>query len=61
VAIFSYDYTRAASRFIGDAHELFAGFSGPAGRLSWTAFGTAGLSEGSPDFGLGFLITYRLR
>ena len=61
VAILSYDYTRAASRFIGDAHELFAGYSGPAiDQLSWTAFGTAGLSEGAPDYGFGLLLTFRL-
>ncbi len=61
VAIVSYDYSRAASRFIGDAHELFAGFSGPAaGRLGWTAFATVGLSDGAPDAGVGLLLTYRL-
>lgn len=59
--IASYDYTGAPTRFIDDAHELFAGLSGPLGeRLSWTAFGTAGLSDGSPDYGLGLILTYRV-
>jgi len=59
--IASYDYTRATTTFVPDAHELFGGVSGPAiGRLTWTAFGTAGLSKGAPDYGVGMLFSYKL-
>ena len=57
----SYDYNRSVTRFLPDAHEVFAGVSGPAiGRLNWTAFGTAGLSSGAPDYGLGMVFSYKL-
>ena len=57
----SYDYNRSVTRFLPDAHELFAGVSGPAiGRLTWTAFGTAGLSSGAPDYGLGMVFSYKV-
>lgn len=51
----SYDYARRASRFVGDSHELFAGFSGPIlqNKVRWTIYGTAGLSRGAPDAGAG--------
>lgn len=59
--IASYDFSRSVTTFIPDAHEVFAGVSGEAGGgFGWTAFGTAGLSEGAPDFGLGLLVTYRI-
>jgi hypothetical protein len=29
-------------------------------RLTLTGYGTAGLSSGSPDYGLGFLVSYGL-
>lgn len=62
VAIASYDYSRATSRASEDAHELFGAFSGPfSDRLNWTAYGIAGLSEGSPDIGAGVLLTLKLR
>jgi Putative MetA-pathway of phenol degradation len=62
VAIASYDYARATSRASEDAHELFGALSGPLSeRLNWTAYGIAGLSEGSPDYGVGLLLTFKLR
>lgn len=62
VAIASYDYARATSRASEDAHELFGALSGPLSeRLNWTAYGIAGLSEGSPDYGVGLLLTLKLR
>jgi len=61
VAILSYDYSEASSDLAEDGHELFAALSGPASsRLNWTVYGIAGLSEGSPDFGVGALLTFRL-
>ena len=49
--IASYDYARAASPFVRDSHEIFAGLSMPVGSypLRLTAFGTVGLSQGAPD------------
>jgi hypothetical protein len=61
VAIASYDYSQATTSAIKDSHELFAALSGPlTGSLNWTGYGIVGLSKGSPDFGLGLLLTARL-
>lgn len=61
VAIASYDYSRSNSRFVDDAHELFGAVSLPTTeRLNWTAYGTVGLSEGSPDLGVGLLLSLKL-
>jgi hypothetical protein len=58
VLIGSYDYARASSRLAEDSHELFGGVSARLSkRFSLTGYGVAGLSEGSPDFGLGLLLT----
>ena len=58
VAIVSYDYSRATTSAVEDAHELFGALSGPlAGPLNWTGYGIVGMSTGSPDFGLGLLLT----
>jgi hypothetical protein len=60
VAIFSYDYSQAVTSATKDAHELFAAVSGPLiDRVNWTGYGIVGLSEGSPDFGIGLLLTVR--
>jgi hypothetical protein len=62
VAILSYDYAEASSPLAEDSHELFGAFSGPAtSRLNWTVYSVAGLSEGSPDIGVGALLTFKLR
>ena len=61
VAVASYDYDSADSPQVPAGHELF-------GSLSWvrddhitlTGYGTVGLSTGSPDLGVGFLISYGL-
>ena len=49
VLLGSYHYARAASRFIRDAHELFAGASRSISgdRLRLTGYTTAGLSKGA--------------
>jgi hypothetical protein len=61
VFITSYDYSRAASPLAKDSHELFGAFSGPVARnLALTGYGTAGLSKGAPDFGVGLLLTAKL-
>jgi hypothetical protein len=61
VAVASYDYDSSGNRFITSSKEVF-------GSLSWirdngmtlTGYGTAGLSNGSPRFGAGLLISYGL-
>ena len=61
VAVFSYDYSRAVTSATDDAHELFAALSGPLFRqLNYAAYGIVGLSDGSPDYGLGLLLTVSL-
>jgi hypothetical protein len=62
IAILSYDYTEASSALAEDSHELFGAVSTPvAERLDFTLYGIAGLSEGSPDVGVGALLTFKLR
>lgn len=60
VLIGSYDYARAISPLAEDSHELFGGLSGPvSSRLNITGYGIVGLSQGSPDLGVGVLLTFR--
>jgi hypothetical protein len=61
VLIVSYDYARASSHLINDSHEIFGGVSVPVtSRVSLTGYGVAGLSSGSPDFGAGMLLTFKV-
>lgn len=61
VLIASYDYARAVTPAAEDSHELFGGLSAPlSSRLNLTGYGIAGLSQGSPDFGVGLLLTARI-
>ncbi|HWH21668.1 MAG TPA: transporter [Allosphingosinicella sp.] len=61
VLIASYDYARATSRLTEDSHEIFAGLSAPvSSAFTMTGYGVAGLSKGSPDFGLGVLLTAKV-
>jgi hypothetical protein len=58
VVILSYDYRQSSSALVDDAQDLFGAFSGPWGEdLNWTVYGSAGLSEGSPDFGVGLMLS----
>ena len=62
VYIVSYDYSQASSPLAKDAQEIFGAVSAPAtDRLNVTAYGIAGLSDGSPDYELGLLLTVKLR
>jgi hypothetical protein len=62
VLVASYDYARATTAAVDDAHELFAAVSGRlTDRVNLTTYGIAGLSEGSPEFGVGLLVTLKLR
>ena len=59
-ALVSYDYAEAATRFIGDSHELAVGLSTPIAdnRLRLTGFASAGLSRGAPDRSIGASVTF---
>jgi hypothetical protein len=62
VAIFSYDYSQSTSRTLDDGHELFAAVNGPLSQsVSWTLYGVAGLSDGSPDAEGGLALTAKFR
>jgi hypothetical protein len=61
VAVASYDYDSADSPLVPAGHELFGSLSWIRDdRITLTGYGTAGLSAGSPDMGVGFLISYSL-
>lgn len=61
VAIASYDYSGASSRLSRPSQSFFAALSGPIGdRLSLTTYGTVGLTEGAPNYGLGVLVSFRI-
>ncbi len=61
VLITSYDYARSVNPATDDSQELFGGISGPiSSRLNVTGYGVFGLSDASPDFGVGLLITARV-
>lgn len=59
----SYHYSRAATRFVGNAHELFAGASTRLARtpIRMTGFVTKGLSDGAADASAGFALSYGFR
>jgi hypothetical protein len=57
----SYDWTRASTRFSADSHELFGAVTGKVdSRWRWTLYGVAGLSDGSPNLGVGAQISVQL-
>ncbi len=58
VAIVSYDYREATSALAEDGREIFGAFSAPLGGANWTLYGSVGLSDGSPDFGAGLMLTF---
>lgn len=60
VLIASYDYRQATSTLSRDSEELFGAFSTPvSSRLNFTLYGSAGLTKGAPDFGVGSMIGVR--
>jgi hypothetical protein len=61
VLIASYDYARSATASTNDNSDLFGGLAVPVGkRLTLTGYGTKGLSDGSPDYGVGLLLSAKL-
>jgi hypothetical protein len=62
VAVASYEYDSADSPLVPAGHQLFGSLSWICNdRVTLTGYGSAGLSAGSPDFGIGFLISYGLK
>jgi len=60
VVLLSYDYRQSASLLAEDSHELFGAFTAPvAKKLDFTLYGSAGLSKGTPDYGVGAMITIK--
>ncbi|KEQ52460.1 transporter [Sphingobium chlorophenolicum] len=58
--IASYDYRESTSDFARDSQELFGAFSSPvAEKLIFTLYGTAGLSQGAADYGIGSMVSVR--
>jgi hypothetical protein len=59
VVVASYDYDSADSPLVVAGQELFGSLSWVRDdRITVTGYGTLGLTSGSPDVGLGFLISY---
>jgi len=57
VLIASYDYRQSTSNLSRDSEELFGAFSTPVShRLNFTLYGSAGLTKGAPDFGVGSMV-----
>ncbi|WP_265562739.1 transporter family protein [Sphingomicrobium arenosum] len=62
IGIVSYDYSQASVNTIEDSHTLFGGLVARVHpRLSMTGYGTVGLSEGAPDYGVGLLLSLRAK
>jgi hypothetical protein len=61
VLIASFDYSTSASEGTASSRSLFGGFSTPvAENLNITAYGVKGLSESSPDYGIGLLLSMQV-
>lgn len=61
VAIAAYDYDSADAPQVTAGHELMGSLSWiRSDRMTLTGYGTVGLSAGSPDYGIGFLVSYGL-
>lgn len=62
VLIASYDYRKATSPLSEDGEEIFGALSTPVtDRMNFTFYGSGGLSDGAPDFGVGAMLTFKLR
>ncbi|NBW76513.1 MAG: hypothetical protein EBR34_12045 [Sphingomonadaceae bacterium] len=60
VVLLSYDYRESASLLAQDSQELFGAFTTPMSKkLDFTLYGSAGLSKGAPDYGVGAMITIK--
>lgn len=60
VFLASYDYREASSILSDDSQEVFGAFSTPVSNtLNLSLYGSAGLSDGAPDFGVGAMVTIK--
>lgn len=60
VLLASYDYQQATSPLTKDSQDVFGAFAMPVGRrLTFTVYGSAGLSDGAPDYGVGGMVTVK--
>lgn len=60
ILIASYDYREATSDLAKDSHELFGAVSTPLNkRLNLTIYGSAGLSDGAPGYGVGGMVSVK--
>jgi opacity protein-like surface antigen len=60
VVLASYDYREATSALTEESQEIFGAFSTPMSEtLNFTLYGSAGLSNGAPDYGVGAMLTVR--
>ncbi len=58
VVLASYDYRQSPNALVEDSQEVFGAFSTPLSKaLNFTLYGSAGLSNGAPDYGVGAMIT----
>lgn len=58
ILIASYDYRESTSPLSDNSQEVFGAASRPLNdRLNFTLYGTGGLSDGAPDYGVGAMIT----
>jgi hypothetical protein len=61
VAVVSYDFDSADAPQVTAGHEFMGSLSWIRDdKLTLTGYGTVGLNSGSPDFGIGFLVSYGL-
>lgn len=60
VLLASYDYRQAPNALVEDSQEIFGAFSTPLSKaLNLTFYGSTGLSDGAPDFGVGAIVTIK--
>nr|WP_166179177.1 hypothetical protein [Altererythrobacter segetis] len=61
VLLASYDYREATSPLSEDSQEVFGAFGAPVSKhFNLTVYGSAGLSEGAPDYGAGGMVTLKM-
>lgn len=60
VVLASYDYRQATTDLVEDSQEVFGAVSTPLSKaLNLTFYGSAGLSDGAPDYGIGAMVTIK--
>lgn len=61
VFLAEYDYREATSPLAKNSQEIFGAFSTPVSKhFDLTLYGSAGLSEGAPDYGVGGMVTLKI-